>query len=88
MNIDIKNTFWKDLKKIIDPTLKEQVENIILAVEEAQTMKDIPNLKKLKGFKVSYRIRAGDYRIGLTIENHMATFAVFKHRKDIYKFFP
>ena len=90
MNIDIKNSFWRDLKKIIDPTLKEQVELVILAVDKAQTIKDIPELKKLKGYKngIYYRIAVGNYRIGVNIENDLVTFVVFKPRKDIYKFFP
>ena len=90
MNTDIKNSFLRDLKKIIDPALKEQVELIILAVEEAQTIRDIPELKKLKGYKngIYYRIAVDNYRIGVNIENDLVTFVVFKPRKDIYKFFP
>ena len=88
MNRDYKNSFWRDVKKIIDPSIKEQVEEAILSVQEAKTPRDIPELKKLKGYKNFYRIKVGVYRIGVTIENNLVTFFVFMPRKDIYKFFP
>jgi len=88
MNIDIRSSFLKDLKKIIDPSLKEQVEQVISSVKKAETLSDIPGLKKLKGYKVFYRIKVGDYRMGVSIENNLVTFFVFMPRKDIYKFFP
>jgi mRNA-degrading endonuclease RelE of RelBE toxin-antitoxin system len=51
-------------------------------------MHNIANLKKLKGHLTAYRIRSGDYRIGIFIENKVVIFACFAHRKDIYNEFP
>ena len=70
--------------------LKKQVKQAILAVENAQDIKDIPEIKKLKGYKkgIFYRIAVGNYRIGVTIESNMVELVAFRHRKDIYKFFP
>ena len=45
-------------------------------------------LKKLSGTKNSYRIRLGNYRIGIIWEDNIVTFAAFDHRADIYKYFP
>ena len=42
----------------------------------------------MKGFKNFYRIRVGDYRIGISLERGVVTFLAFAHRKDIYKKFP
>jgi len=88
MNIYKKPSFFRDIKKIIYPALKEQVEQAILSVQEAKTTRDIPELKKMKGYKIHYRIKVGKYRIGVTIENDLVTFKVFDHRKDFYKRFP
>ena len=88
MNVDYKECFFRSVKKIIDPALKEKVEHVIKSVKAAKTLKDISGLKKLKGEKTSYRIRLGDYRIGVNIENDMVTFDTFGHRKNIYKKFP
>ena len=90
MTTDFKKSFLKDIKKIKDKVLLAEIEQAILSVEDAATMHDIPRLKKLKGNKkgIYYRIKVGDYRIGVAIENETVTFAAFDNRKDIYKFFP
>ncbi len=53
-----------------------------------QSMRDIRNLKKLKGYKNLFRIKIGDFRIGIFIENDTVEFARVVHHKDIYKLFP
>jgi len=88
MNIDKKPSFFKDVKNIINPTLKERVEQAILSVQDARSPKNIPNLRKMKGYKIHYRVKVGSYRIGITIVGDMVTFEAFGHRKDIYKSFP
>jgi len=35
-----------------------------------------------------YRIKIGDYRIGMTVEGNLVTLVRFLHRKDIYRYFP
>ena len=42
----------------------------------------------LTGFKNCYRIRLGNYRIGLLVEDKTVIFAAFDHRSGIYKYFP
>ena len=54
----------------------------------SDSIADIPNIKKLSGFKYHYRVRIGDYRIGIMIINDEVLFERFLHRKDIYKRFP
>ena len=90
MKTDHTKAFFRDLKKISNPTTKAEIEQVLLAVQNAQTKKDIPELKKLKGSKrgIFYRIKIGDYRIGITINSDIVTFIIFMHRKDFYKFFP
>ncbi len=90
MNTDFKKSFLNDIKKIADSTIKAEIEQVILRVEQATAKKDIDNLRKLKGAKGGsfYRIRVGSYRIGVSIENKLVTFVICRPRKDIYKFFP
>jgi mRNA interferase RelE/StbE len=68
--------------------LKEEVVNAILQVEEAADIGSITSIVKLKGYKDYYRIRIGDYRIGLRITSGIVYFVEIAHRKDIYKLFP
>ena len=51
-------------------------------------LSDVRNIKKIKGFKNLYRIRLGEYRIGIEYRNSKVVFIRFLLRKDIYKYFP
>jgi mRNA interferase RelE/StbE len=90
MKDDFKKSFLNDIKKIKDKKLLVKIQEVINAVESAQTTQDIPELKKLKGSRrgIYYRIKIDDYRIGVSIENEVVIFVVFGARKDIYKHFP
>jgi len=45
-------------------------------------------IQRMKGYKSSYKVRFGSYRIGLTVEEDTRVFERALHRKDIYRFFP
>jgi mRNA interferase RelE/StbE len=88
MKTKARGSFLHTVKKIKDPDIKETVERAIKSVENAKMINDIPNLIKMEGFKIFYRIRVGNYRISIMIENNIATFLLFANRKDFYKVFP
>jgi mRNA interferase RelE/StbE len=80
--------FDKDLDKLTLQTIKNDVADVIEKVEKANKISDIKELKKLSGYKFAYRIRVGNYRIGVFIESGIVEFARIVHRKEIYKVFP
>ena len=88
MKIEFRASFAKDLRKIKETSVKKQLLAVIWAVEEAGKLQVIKDLKKLRGGNDYYRIRVGDYRLGLIIEGKTLIFVRFLHRKDIYRFFP
>ncbi len=88
MKTAFKKAFLKSIRQIQDEKLKDAIADIIQEVEAAEGITDIVNTKKLKGYKQFYRIRTGDYRIGVKVAENTVTFAAFDHRKDIYKHFP
>jgi len=88
MKIEFKKSFLKELQKLRNKGLKNSIAECIVQVESANSSSQIRNLKKLAGFDDCYRIRIGDYRIGVKIEADIVYFVVFEHRKDIYKKFP
>jgi mRNA interferase RelE/StbE len=65
-----------------------QVREAIDLAELAENLQQITHLKKLRGGENYYRIKLGDYRIGVIVENEVITFVRFLHRKDIYRYFP
>jgi len=88
MKFEIKKSFLKDLKKLNDKRLSEEIKNLFDIIEKAENLQEIPNVKKLKGFEEFYRIRIGKYRVGIRYNNNEVTFIRILLRKDIYKFFP
>jgi len=88
MRTAFKDSFYKALLKLRNPDLKAEIADIISSVESAKTLKDIPNIKKLHGRGKFYRIKVGDYRIGLKLVDEILYFVDLAHRKDIYKHFP
>jgi len=83
-----RQSFVRDLKGVRDKKLLQRVKESIEAVEIADSLNGLPNLKKLKGAKSYYRLKLGDYRIGLALESDTLVFVRFLDRKDIYKYFP
>jgi mRNA interferase RelE/StbE len=89
MKIAFTKSFAKDLKKHAgDKKLLARIKEIILEVEAADSITAINNLKKLKSEGSYFRIRSGNYRVGLIIDGDTATFVRALHRSEIYRYFP
>ena len=88
MKVEFDSSFYKRLIKIKDKHLLEKVKQAILQAENADVIHNIKQVKKLEGFKNYYRIRIGDYRIGLELKKDTVWFITIANRKEIYKIFP
>ncbi len=89
MRTEFKKSFARDLQaRKNDKRFLDSVKEIIEHVEHADTLGDISNLKKLKGESNYYRIRFGNYRIGVRVQGNQVNFIRALHRKDIYRYFP
>lgn len=42
----------------------------------------------MEGHANFYRIRIGQYRVGIVLEAGVVDFVRFLHRKDVYRYFP
>lgn len=88
MKVEFRESFAKDLKSVKDKALLKRAGEVIEAIEQADSLANMPNLKKLKGGGNYFRLRVGDYRVGIALENETVVFVRFLNRKDVYKFFP
>lgn len=88
MKTSFLTSFARDLRRIRDPHAREHIRAVILQAEEAPDLRSIPKLKKLSGSGPYFRIRAGEYRIGLRVEADTVTFVRVLPRRDIYRYFP
>jgi mRNA interferase RelE/StbE len=80
------------LKELADLPLEIQarVEPIIFEELESENPFALGYLEKMKGYADKYKIRVGDYRIGMTVDKKAQTLICQKiaHRREIYKIFP
>ena len=67
MIVEFLKQFSTDLDKLNSAAIKKQILYLIENLESAEKINTIANLKKLKGHRSAYRIRVGDYRIGLFV---------------------
>ena len=88
MKLVYKKSFARDLRQIQDKTLLNRLREVIQEMEAAAGIQDLTGLKKLSIESAYYRLRLGDYRLGLIIEADTATLVRILHRKDIYRYFP
>lgn len=88
MKVEFLEKFSKDLDDIRITFVKKAINRVILEAESVDSILQMRNVKKLSGFKFAYRIRIGDYRIGVFYENGTIQFARVGNRKDIYRVFP
>ncbi len=88
MQVEFLARFSKDIDNINQQSVKTAIAKAIIDVEQAKSLLEIRNIKKMQGAKNAYRIRIGDYRIGFFFEHGIVQFARVVHRKDIYRVFP
>ena len=88
MKTGFKTSFAKDLKSIKSKAVMETVAKLIENIEVALDLRTVPDVKKLKAKGNYYRIKLGDYRVGITVTKDEVTFVRCLDRKEIYRYFP
>lgn len=83
----VEKKFLKDLQPL-PKEVKKSVANFFMSVQEAKSFNEIQNLEKLTGYKIYYRYRIGDYRVGFAFRDEQIRFLRILHRKEIYRNFP
>lgn len=88
MKVEYSRIFLKDIQKIKDKKLKQELLEAISVFKQTENLLDISNVKKLKGHPEAYRLRIGKYRLGFYFINETIEIMRFVKREDIYKLFP
>ena len=90
MKIDFTNLFFKDYNKIQSDNVKDKIKYIIQSLMDTNSLYSSKEfkVKKIPGYKKYYRIKIGNYRLGLKKEENKIIIMRVMHRKDIYKYFP
>jgi mRNA interferase RelE/StbE len=89
MKIEYSAQFLKDLKKLKNTAIYLPIKRLCFEeLPQYETLLTVKNMKKIRGYQHYYRIRVGDYRIGMKDEGDMIVLMRVMHRKDIYRAFP
>jgi mRNA interferase RelE/StbE len=90
VKVEFRRSFGKDLGKIRDGELLDRIKDVIEVIENAKSVLDVNNVKKLKANGDYYWIRIGDYRIGFTFDEELESIVLVRilHRREMYRYFP
>jgi mRNA interferase RelE/StbE len=67
VKVRYESRFETDLNNLREPGILKRIKKVIEEVKHADTPYSLSNLKKLRGYDTFYRLRLGDYRIGIEI---------------------
>lgn len=87
--VEYKKRFLKELSKLPDG-VQTQAEKMVFEYLICENPFDIGYLEQMRGYPEKYKIRIGQYRIGVTVDKQKKVVVCNRiaHRKDIYRFFP
>jgi len=88
MKVEYHKSFERDLRKLRDRNLLDRVESVLVGLETSESLDSISNVKVMKGHPGYFRIRIGDYRLGLKLTDDGVRIIRFLSRGDIYRKFP
>jgi mRNA interferase RelE/StbE len=88
MIIFYQKKFLKDLAWIPSPLRKKIEDFVFKELPAAANFSHVKGVENMTGYPHYYKIRFGDYRLGIHYENGSLTVERILHRREIYRYFP
>lgn len=89
MKLDSSPGFNRDLRRVRDAALRRRIHHRIAELEMASTLSEVSGIHRVSSARgIHYRIRIGNYRLGITIEDDVVVLRRFLHRGEFYSHFP
>jgi len=87
--VEYTKRFLKELSKL-PKEIQVQAETIVFEELLTSNPFSLGYLERMRGYPDKYKIRLGDYRIGITTDKkkNLIICQRIAHRKDIYRIFP
>ncbi len=87
--VEYTKRFLKELSELPNE-IQFQIEDIVFEKLLTANPFTLGYLERMKGYSNKYKIRVGEYRIGITIDKQTNLIICQRvaHRKDIYRIFP
>ena len=81
MEVQYRQAFLKDLKQLKSSTSYQRIYDLAFTKLEAiNTLEEISDIKAMRGYAGRYRIRIGDYRIGIEVNEAVIEVMRVLHR--------
>jgi len=82
-------TFLKDLSKVFPDKRRKQIEKFVFVeLPGLSSIESAGNIEQMTGFKNYYKVRFGDFRVGMNKKDNTIEVLRVLNRKEIYKYFP
>ena len=77
------------MRQVRIPDLRRGVERKIAELESAATIREVSGVRRVRSSSGrAYRIRIGNYRMGIEVEGSVVVLVRFLHRREFYRVFP
>jgi len=81
--------FSKDLDAIRhEAKVKKHLLELIEKIKETDSLANLKGVRKIEGYQNYFRIKVGNYRLGIKLTKKRIELIRFLHRKEIYRRFP
>ena len=81
--------FSKDLDAIRhEAKVKKKLLELIEQFKETDSLANLKGVRKIEGYQNYFRIKVGNYRLGIKLTKKRIELIRFLHRKEIYRRFP
>jgi mRNA interferase RelE/StbE len=88
VKVKYRKKFLKELS-LIPSVQRIKIEQLVFkSLPEADSIHEIGSIEQMKGYPFCFKVRFGNYRIGLRMEDDVIVLEKALHRKDIYRHFP
>ena len=89
MRTRYKPAFRRDMRNLRDASMRRRINRKIEELKAATTIREVSNVSRIVSETGRhYRIKIGQYRLGITLEGDTAILDRFGHRSDFYRNFP
>jgi mRNA interferase RelE/StbE len=88
MKIKFRKKFLKELAKLPNPYQTNIEEFVFDVLPSHNSLNEVGKIEKMTGYKNCFKVRFGNYRVGIKKVDNTIVIETVKHRKKIYQFFP
>jgi mRNA interferase RelE/StbE len=89
MEVFYRKRFLKDLKRLKNQPVYNKIHRLAFdLLPKVKTLNELSDIKSMSGYLNRYRIRIGNYRIGIEMKGDTLEIKRALHRHEFYRYFP